>query len=71
MTTPSQAVPNRDANKQALFQDIRTKWDKFSESDIAALKDKDDLVAQVVAKYGQEKGLVQREVDTLLKGRAI
>ena len=71
MTTPSPITPNPDPNKQAVFQDIRAKWGKFSESDLTALKDKDDLVAQVVTKYGQEKAQVQREVDTLLKGRAI
>jgi uncharacterized protein YjbJ (UPF0337 family) len=71
MTTPSQTTPTPDPNKQAVIQDIRAKWGKFSESDLAALKGRDDLVAQVVTKYGQEKDQVQREVDTLLKGRAI
>lgn len=64
--TPSMS----DANKQAVIKDIHAKWDKFSDQDLAALKGKDDLVTQVVAKYSQEKSLVQREVDTLLKGRA-
>ena len=60
-----------DAIKQAIFKDIHAKWDKFSDQDMAALKGKDDLVTQVVAKYGHEKGVAQREVDALLKGRAI
>jgi hypothetical protein len=63
--------PNADANKQAVLKDIGAKWSKFSQHDLTALKGKDDLVTQVVAKYGQEKSTVQREVDTLLKGRAI
>jgi hypothetical protein len=71
MTHPTPATPHQDPNKQMVRKDIHAKWGKLSESDIAALKSKDDLVTQVVAKYGQEKGLVQREVDTLLKGRAI
>jgi len=71
MTTPSPTTPNADANKQAIFKDIHAKWDKLSESDIAGLKSKDDLVAQVSSKYGQAKDQVQREVDTLLKGRMI
>jgi hypothetical protein len=71
MTNPTPVTPTPDANKQAVFKDIHAKWDKLSESDIAALKGKDDLVAQVAAKYGQDRGQVQREVDTLLKGRAI
>ena len=60
-----------DANKQAVLKDIGAKWGKFSEHDLKGLKSKDDLVTQVVAKYGQDKAAVQREVDTLLKGRAI
>jgi hypothetical protein len=64
-------MPGPDANKQILLKDIHAKWDKFSDTDLAALKGKDDLVTQVVAKYGQDKSLVQREVDTLLKGRTI
>lgn len=74
MTNPIQpkaAVPAVDANKQAVLKDIHTKWDKFSETDLAALTGRDDLVTQVIAKYGQEKSMVQRDVDALLKGRAI
>jgi hypothetical protein len=72
MTTPVQpTMPTPDANKQAVLKEIHTKWDKFSETDLSALKGRDDLVTQVVSKYGQDKAIVQREVDTLLKGRTI
>jgi hypothetical protein len=71
MTNPTPSMPSPDANKQIILKDIHAKWDKFSDSDLAALKGKDDLVTQVVAKYGQDKMQVQREVDTLLKGRMI
>jgi uncharacterized protein YjbJ (UPF0337 family) len=71
MTNMTPSKPIADANKQAVLKDIHAKWGKFSDTDLAALKGKDDLVTQVVSKYGQEKSLVQREVDTLLKGRAI
>ena len=71
MTNSSPTPPNPDANKQAVFKDIHAKWDKLSESDIAGLKNKDDLVAQVSSKYGQSKDQVQRDVDALLKGRMI
>lgn len=69
--TSATPTPMSDAGKQAVLKDIHAKWDKFSQQDLAALKGKDDLVTQVVAKYGQEKDSVQREVDTLLKGRTI
>jgi hypothetical protein len=72
MTNPSPATTGTpEANKQAVLKEIHTKWDKFSDTDLAALKGRDDLVTQVVSKYGQDKAIVQREVDTLLKGRAI
>jgi len=64
-------APAGEANKKAVLKDIHAKWDKFSHADLAALKGRDDLVAQVIAMYGQEKGMVQRDVDALLKGRTI
>ena len=57
--------------RQIVLKEIGVKWGKFSEQDLSALKSKDDLVTQVVAKYSLEKGQVQRDVDTLLKGRQI
>ncbi len=57
--------------RQIVLKEISAKWGKFSEQDLSALKGKDDLVIQVVAKYSLEKGQAQRDVDTLLKGRQI
>jgi hypothetical protein len=57
--------------KQIILKEIGAKWGKFSEQDLSALKSKDDVVAQVVAKYGLEKAQVQRDVDALMKGRQI
>ena len=56
---------------QMIRKDIKAKWDKFSEHELTSLKNKDDLVTQVVAKYGLEKVQAQRDVDALLKGRQI
>ena len=50
---------------------LKGKWSKFSEHDLSSLKNKDDLVTQVVAKYGLEKSVAQRDVDALMKGRHI
>jgi hypothetical protein len=55
--------------KQIILKEIGAKWGKFSEQDLSALKGNDDLVTQVVAKYGLEKAQAQRDVDALLKGR--
>ncbi len=57
--------------KQALLKDIRVKWGKFTELELSGLKNNDDLVGQVVAKYGLDKAQAQRDVDALRAGRNI
>ena len=64
-------APDRRPDQKIVLKEIGAKWNKFSEQDLSALKNKDDLVSQVVAKYGLEKVQAQRDVDTLLKGRQI
>lgn len=56
--------------KAALGKDIRTKWDKFSEIEVGAMKSEDDLVTQLVAKYALDKPKAQTEAKTLVNGRA-
>ena len=51
--------------------EIQQKWGKFSAQEITALKDKDDLVAQVQAKYTLDKPQAQRDVDAFAKGRQL
>jgi hypothetical protein len=70
-TNTSKNPQNNAENKQTVLNDIRAKWDKFSEQDVSALKGKDDLVSQVSAKYDMKPDQAQREVDTVLKGRKI
>jgi hypothetical protein len=68
----SAAKPEMTAEtKKIVLKEIGSKWRKFSEQDLSALKGNDDLVNQVVAKYGLEKAQAQRDVDSLLKGRHI
>ncbi|MGD0027223.1 MAG: hypothetical protein ABSC37_21800 [Xanthobacteraceae bacterium] len=57
--------------KQILLKDIGAKWSKFSEKELGALKNKDELVTQVVAKYSIDKAQAQRDVDAVIKGRQI
>jgi hypothetical protein len=59
------------AARQIVLKEIGTKWSKFSAHDLSALKDKDDLVTQVVTKYSLERDQAQRDVDALLNGRPI
>ena len=73
MTPNAGAVitPSPAETKQIVLKDIRAKWGKFSEQDLSALKDSDDLVTQIVAKYALDKAQAQRDVDAVLKGRQI
>jgi division protein CdvB (Snf7/Vps24/ESCRT-III family) len=57
--------------KQILLKEIGAKWGKFSEQELGALKSKDELVTQVVAKYSIDKTQAQRDVDAVMKGRQI
>jgi hypothetical protein len=65
---PSMNVQTPEAAK-IIRTDIKAKWDKFSDQDLASLKNKDELVNQVVTKYGLERNVAQKDVDALLKGR--
>jgi hypothetical protein len=57
--------------RQIVLKEISAKWGKFSEQDLSALKNKDDVVTQLVAKYGLDKQQAQSDVDSLMKGRHI
>jgi hypothetical protein len=71
-STPAAAKPETAAEtRQIVLRDIGAKWSKFSEQDLSAFKNKDDVVAAVVAKYGLEKTQAQRDVEGLMKGRHI
>jgi hypothetical protein len=68
----SAAKPEASAQtRQMILKEVGAKWGKFSDQDLSALKGKDDLVTQIVAKYSLERGQAQRDVDALLKGRQI
>jgi len=71
MPAASTAPANAVTAKKALLQDIRVKWGKFSEQELDALKSNDDLVTQLVAKYGLAKDVAQRDADAMRKGRDI
>jgi hypothetical protein len=58
-------------SRQILLNDIGGKWNKFSKQELDGLKDSNDLVAQVVAKYGVDKAAAQHDINGILKGRTI
>lgn len=73
MTPASNAVASKanTAGNPIVLKEIGAKWSKFSQQDLSALKTTDDLVAQLVAKYGLNKTEAQSDADLLLKGRHI
>ena len=70
-TNPPAAKTENVETRQIVLKEIGAKWNKFSEQELSAFKNKDDVVTQVVAKYGLEKAQAQRDVDALMKGRHI
>jgi uncharacterized protein YjbJ (UPF0337 family) len=59
------------ASATGMRGEIEQKWGKFSAQEITALKSKDDLVAQVQAKYALDKTQAQRDVDAFARGRQL
>ena len=70
-TNPAVAKPETVESRQIVLKEIGAKWNKFSEQELSACKNRDDVVTQVVAKYGLDKAQAQRDVDALMKGRHI
>ena len=79
-TDRAASKPNADRNaplgtaaeiRQMVRRQVGAKWNRLSEQDLSALKDRDDLVREVASRYGIEKSEAQRDVDSLLKGRPI
>jgi hypothetical protein len=56
---------------QTLHDDIRAKWNKFSDFEVGALKDTDDLVTQVSSRYTLDREQAQGDVAALLNGRQL
>ena len=66
---------SQDAKTQAaatgMRGEIQQRWGKFDAQEITDLKDRDDLVAQVQAKYSLDKFQAERDVDAFAKGRQL
>ncbi|MBN9491584.1 MAG: hypothetical protein J0H44_30470 [Alphaproteobacteria bacterium] len=67
--TAANRSPADDTDKQDVLNEIGVKWNKFSKQELSALKSNDELVGQIVTKYGIEKGAAQNQVDALMNGR--
>ena len=59
----------QDIERNDVLNAIGRKWGKFSKQELSVLKTNDELVSQVVRKYGLEKSAAQSDVGTLMAGR--
>ena len=57
--------------RQLLLMDIQITWNRLTREEVAALKDRDELVMLLVARYGLESETARRDVDVLLGGRTL
>jgi hypothetical protein len=60
-----------NAGASGVRGEIAAKWAKFSSSEIASLKNKDDLVSHVMNKYNLDRSQAQRDVEAFAKGRQL
>jgi uncharacterized phage-associated protein len=67
-TAPTDSSAN-DTDRQDVLNEIGAKWTKFSRKELAALTSSEQLVSQIVTKYGVKKESAQRQVDMLMDGR--
>lgn len=57
------------AEAKLLRSEIGNKWGKFTRQELDDLRDNDDLVAALVAKYGLEKDAATRDAAAVVQGR--
>ena len=54
-----------------MRNEIQKQWNKFTNEEVTALKNKDDLVAKVQTRYALDKVQAQKDVDAFAKGRQL
>ena len=67
----SESILSPSQNKHALLKEISGKWGKFSEAELADLKNNDELATQISMKYSLELAAVQTDVNAFMNGRRI
>ena len=57
--------------RQLLLMDIHITWARLTREEVASLRDRDELVTLLVARYGLAAETARRDIDTLLGGRTL
>jgi len=71
MSSLDDDVREDDRERDALLNALASKWKRLSLQELRLLESSNDLVDQIVARYGVDEILARREVDTLLDGRVL
>jgi hypothetical protein len=69
--TPATSPATSTTAPAGMRGEIQQKWNKFTVDEVKALKNKDDLIAQVQSKYSLDRAQAQRDVDAFAKGRQL
>lgn len=69
-TTDDDVWPD-DRERDAVLNALASKWRRFSRQELLLVTSSDDLVAQIVARYGVDDVDARRDVDALLDGRVL
>ena len=64
-------LANFSTDKKLILNDIRARWGKFSEDELGALQDNNDLISKIATKYSLDRMQVSTDVEAVLKGRQI
>ena len=64
-------APKTQDSSTEMRGEIRQKWGKFSDQEISAIKDNNDLTAQVQSKYALDEAQAKRDVDAFARGRQL
>ena len=61
--------PKEQLNPRIGVSDLRQRWGKLDEVELAAIKSRRDLVMQIQARYGLDKLQAETNVDEWANGR--
>ena len=68
-TTASSHSSTTNPDRQDILKEISLKWSKLSKQDLTHITTNDQLVGEIVERYGIKRKAAQREVDLLMDGR--
>jgi hypothetical protein len=60
----------RTRARYRLLADLRKTWGKFDDDELRHLRGIDDLVAQLVVKYGMDEQKARHDADAVVDGRS-